>query len=492
MAVIITYQGKEIHKSIRTEEFTLFTNNLIMKSDIIIYADANSSIEVVYDNTSIVVPPEDPSTLRNRTYNLLCKDKLMISNLSISVSIRGTISYNNVEICTEGTSVTLPENIRDRKIMLVLIGGGTGGQAGHKGSSGRIPPITNIGGETVYSLTTVTDFAVYDPASQSKLFDASKLYKSATLDKKTGNIIYSTPYSSTYKIIQLSELYGICTKGYVYYYQSNGQYHKFRLVSGFVHVDKVYVTGTQGSGSSYAKYSSRTSGGAGGLGGLGGSGGKVYRKELTIQNNTIHFNIGSGGAKGASNGAYGKSGENTTAQVDGITYSSKNGESLTEGFFDSINSKYYALSGNSGIDGADGGGYTGYYQSEVGSNLDTFNGGNVGNNLSVTGATIHIVKGGGSGGGAAVGANGNNGGNASSDKAGNGGKGANAIAAGSIAVGNFGYGGNGGNGGGGGGNAGGYDTVSGSTTQASAGAGGTGSAGSAGTSGAVLIYYNLN
>lgn len=234
-------------------------------------------------------------------------------------------------------------------------------------------------------------------------------------------------------------------------------------------------------------------GGQGGIGGTGGTGGNVVEIDIDADDEQeFDYSCGLGGAPGAT-------GQDT--EFDGV--SSTSGSPRPNGYVNLFTGEVYAGRGPDGVQGGDGGRTTQ-------NSLNTFPGEDVGNNTGgAPGATIsasnYTVQGG-SGGGAAFGANGNPGGNASvthgryivdgrefASRAvnGAGGRGADAVAATLSPQAKHGTGGQGGHGGGGGGNCGGgvaRDNAYGSIIS-TAGAGGLGGQGSAGAPGCVIIYY---
>lgn len=257
--------------------------------------------------------------------------------------------------------------------------------------------------------------------------------------------------------------------------------------------------------------------GTGGAAGAAGAKATFLVSDQTVEpNDSISIAVGVGGAGGARNGGLGSAGSPSTAtcsrfgtltSADGLNY---------EGYNDPGSGITYAVAGEDGTRGGDGGRASDYGWRNMpgvkGGNVKTWSGGNGGAGLHLdTAAQSYFDAGGGGAGGAAVGANGGNGGNALSYSApydpgsgsfmrlyvfgGNGGNGANATAPSKPTL--YGKGGSGGNGGGGGGNAGGayyftpytLHTNSSIGDAGTKGAGGHGSAGSAGGDGCVIIYY---
>lgn len=283
---------------------------------------------------------------------------------------------------------------------------------------------------------------------------------------------------------------------------------------------------------------SNGSGGAGGSGGTAGSGGKIFQKDFIIPKltDTFTISIGSGGAGGSTNTA-GSAGGNTTFTYNGTTASSATGSSSSTGYTNTFTNATYAVIGEDGIAGGDGGdgfeitrvtgtrNYSWYYNdAKNGSSVTykgtTYKGGTIYTQgkgmINYNNATIGVVAGGGGSGGASAGNNSATGnssrinGHQQSPRfkawCASGGKGASAVAPSAPTT--YGNGGNGGNGGGGGGGASGGCAIfaediylPGGTTfpyendvcQVYAGAGGAGGSGSSGSSGAqgcVIIYFS--
>lgn len=495
MAVTVTYDGSTIHTSERSETFTLLTNNLVMKSDIVVYAGAESKVSIIYNGE----PLNLDTTEGEHTYNLLCDGKLMLSNLTFSVTVSGSIAYNRVIKCTTNDPIVIPES-EDDAIMIVVIGGGTGGQGGYNGKVGNKP--TKSGGTTsIYYVDNgpVGNRKIFGKTTASSVYmiDPTTYYKSVSIDRSTGKFTFSGVWSTAinrYTLTGQQYAYYVNTTAfggpYKYKKESDSSYYALGVdnstgeIYGYLH-QSVRRSETVGE---KIRYSSHTLGGEGGQGGTGGSGGKVLRKELTISSGaTATIHIGSGGAKGTSGGVYGASGSATTISINDDIYSSDDGILMPDGFVNTVgveDPEVYASQGITGVAGAYGGGYTSYYNSEVGKNVGGNTGGAVGPNL--TSGSKYI--GGGSGGGAAYGVDGDPGVKAYATKTGKGGNGANALNASSALL--QGCGGNGGHGGGGGGNAGGSQ-ISG-VSVSSGGSGGNGGSGSNGADGIVLLYYRVN
>lgn len=248
--------------------------------------------------------------------------------------------------------------------------------------------------------------------------------------------------------------------------------------------------GTIETQSSYS--SSGGKGGAGGVGGAGGTGGNVVLYTLDATNlATVSVE---------------RSGSNTIVNTynDSTlvnTYSSASGTPQASGFVNAFTGVAYALPGNKGIDGGNGGdgGYVKQEGSSVAPAMGT-NGGDAGNysgGLTLRGGfeysdffTEWYTYGG--GGGASANANGGDAYGSPSRTFG--GDGADAGIP-TPTTPTYGCGGNGGNGGGGGGGCGVYvfeeDVEGGSVTTypQQVGIGGSGGAGSTGNPGCLIIYY---
>ena len=232
--------------------------------------------------------------------------------------------------------------------------------------------------------------------------------------------------------------------------------------------------------------------GAGGSKGIGGEAGKVYVTDITSPTGTCTIAIGAGGTVGSGEGALGNLGGHSTVVLGGTTYTSADGAVPPEGYVDILHNISYATNGIDGIDGANGGGEN-TVQGVGGSvtyNGVTYTGGGIGADWS---GNKGYAKGG-SGGGAAYGANGENGGDYKVTPQGNhrGGDGGNGADASSLTyTPSFGGGGAGGCGGGGAG-AEGYwyqSDIDEHGYGGSEGQGGAYSNGTAGGKGFVLIYY---
>lgn len=242
-------------------------------------------------------------------------------------------------------------------------------------------------------------------------------------------------------------------------------------------------------------------GGKGGKGGTAGKGGKIYTIELKVTPND-QFN--------AKIGVKGVGGEYSSDTVNAGTagtdtsfagYTSQDGASSSEGFFEPTMGITYGVWGTDGITGADGGdGGVPSTDEKVsgnpGGDVLTYLGGKGGTGVRGTKRDGTVVGGsGGGGGGAAYGINGSDGGNAIMNSGGlrtihgyTGGNGGtpDAIIAPTI----YGAGGHGGHGGGGGGGVGAV-TLNATYSSESGGAGGAGTSGTDGAPGCVLIYYRL-
>ena len=282
---------------------------------------------------------------------------------------------------------------------------------------------------------------------------------------------------------------------------------------------------------------SNGSGGAGGTAGTGGSGGRIFQKDFIIPKltDTFTISIGSGGSGGGI-ASTGSTGGNTTFTYNDTTASSATGSSSPTGYTNTFTSATYAVSGNEGIAGGDGGdGYeiirvtgTGmmqwsYYNAKVGKSVvyngTTYTGGGIYGasdfgHINYNNVTIGVVAGGGGSGGASAGNNSAHGnssriyGSQQSPRftawCADGGNGASAVAPSAPTT--YGNGGNGGNGGGGGGGASGGAAMYGEVTygaesnpykndnprvySGSGGSGGSGSSGSSGADGCVIIYFS--
>ena len=241
--------------------------------------------------------------------------------------------------------------------------------------------------------------------------------------------------------------------------------------------------------------------GKGGKGGTAGKGGKIYTIELKVTPND-QFN--------AKIGVKGVGGEYSSDTVNAGTagtdtsfagYTSQDGASSSEGFFEPTMGITYGVWGTDGITGADGGdGGAPSTDEKVsgnpGGDVLTYLGGKGGTGVRGTKRDGTVVGGsGGGGGGAAYGINGSDGGNAIMNGGGlrtihgyTGGNGGtpDAIIAPTI----YGAGGHGGHGGGGGGGVGAV-TLNATYSSESGGAGGAGTSGTDGAPGCVLIYYRL-
>lgn len=232
--------------------------------------------------------------------------------------------------------------------------------------------------------------------------------------------------------------------------------------------------------------------GTGGLGGQGGEAGKIFVFNISVVSGTTYsLTLGTGGSGGATNNGEGSLGTATSITISGTTYSSSNGAVPSNGLVNPITGDIYALQGEQGTQGANGGMY-GWTSSNSYVYDDVWyyiNAGQNGGDVTYDGVTYTggvggtasnyegYAKTGGGGGGAAVGNNGNNGGNTK------GGNGANASLVASDNVTTLGGGGHGGHGAGGGG-CGGLDSTGFPGTD---GVGGQGSLGADGGNGFILI-----
>ena len=257
-----------------------------------------------------------------------------------------------------------------------------------------------------------------------------------------------------------------------------------------------------------------------GVGGAAGAAGAkaafLVSDQVVVANDAIVCVVGVGGTGGARNGGLGTAGTPSTAQCSRFgTLSSDDGLSTYEGYNDPVSGITFAIDGEDGYAGGDGGRSSdyGYGAGDRGGAVVTYGGGNGGAMASGSWGSYGTLPmydykaGGGGGGGSAYGSVGVAGtaGRRFQEIAanhyreviqgGNGGNGANAIVPSKPTI--YGKGGAGGHGGGGGGNAGGctlhsqdgldvdYQRVSHGTK----GTGGQGSAGSDGGDGCVIIYY---
>lgn len=241
--------------------------------------------------------------------------------------------------------------------------------------------------------------------------------------------------------------------------------------------------GEKGEDGASALNGSFSTGGIGGAGGIGGSGGKILYAQINTQEvKSFLAIIGKGGSPG-SVGLASSFGE----------YSSDSGESSPSGYYDPVKKELYAFQGENGIRGGDGGTQNSN-GGDVSYNEETYFGGFPG--ASVRGRISGYAYGG-SGGGAAVGANGKNGTPGLTEynngygfnNAGSGGSGGNAINRQEVPTipGCGGFGGHGGGGGGGSGSATGSATYTWSSGQG--GNGGTGGSGGTGADGCIILYY---
>lgn len=281
--------------------------------------------------------------------------------------------------------------------------------------------------------------------------------------------------------------------------------------------------GTGGYSGLKGKDGSDSNGGLGGDAGNGGNGGRIYVVTLSDVSGSLTISIGTGGAGAAACSSEqtpnaGIDGNPTTVTYNGKTYTSSAGPRSPAGVKNIFTDDTYALPGDSGLSGAQGGdGLEG--QSAAGYPVDSMSGGLPGSSAQ----GLNSQTSGGAGGGASATTAGSPGGNATVVRVerdtssevfdyydhtpGPGGNGASATKRTTASV--YGSGGDGGHGGGGGGGRGvfngtGYDYTdtppgSGSihykfgdfrsATEVSPGTGAPGGAGGDGAPGCVLIYY---
>ena len=482
MATVFRYNNNNIHTTESTETITLLTKNLYMNSDVLISVDELSTLTVLYNGSTILNEVEEGE------YTLTCANKMMSGNITAVVTVRAS-GYTQVMTVTSSGTITLPNS---SNIKVVLIGGGTGGAGGSHGTSGTKATKTSTQTGTTYSLVTWDT----DTYTTSDTVSYSVLYKTATVNS-SGTIDFSDKAPAS---PQVWNMYAAFQAGFKYIKQTTTTCIQLTgIVSGSgytMYYKQVQSTATY---SYSASYSSTTSGGLGGLAGTAGSGGKIYSTELTITpSSSATVSIGAGGAGGAAstranalaNGVTpGSAGTDSTITIGGTTYSSSSGNSSSVGYTDDINNVTYAVPGDPGQVGGNGGSYSGTSSPSAGSNVTYYIHGIAAS--SYYGGTVSIsgtYGASGSGGGAAVGGSAGNGGTATSSTTGAGGAGANATTPTNVSR-TRGTGGNGGNGGGGGGNAGGRATTTTNFSVGSAGSYGTGSAGQDGADGIVLIFY---
>lgn len=240
----------------------------------------------------------------------------------------------------------------------------------------------------------------------------------------------------------------------------------------------------------------RGDGGEGGNGGLAGNPGKIFDTgSITVDTaeQTISLTIGAAGTGGASNGASGTTGGETTLD----TYTSADGQTKESGYVDILQGDIFALPAKNGIDGGKGQGDIPTTSEQVTGHDDTIYYGGVAGATETEGSSSNrIGAAGGGGGGAAVGdsnpadtlKDGTDGYiEGTTPYGGDGGRGGNADAGLDATV--YGGAGNGGHGGGGGG--GGGCTLRPTTggVVGTGGPGGTGGAGGDGKQGCIIIYY---
>lgn len=243
-------------------------------------------------------------------------------------------------------------------------------------------------------------------------------------------------------------------------------------------------------------------GGKGGDKGSPGAGGKVYRATIdVVPGQVIHYECGTPGVGGATNGSVGTAGGETTFG----DLSSAQGAVSDTGYTDPVSGDVLAKPGTEGVNGAAGGrggqaSSRGGEYGERGEDVPPNTGGQSGIPFKYSyegfGSETVELYGGGAGGGAAFGKNGGPGGSKTNGKGAKGGDGASPDPPESKDK--IGAGGNGGHGGGGGGGAGGIFASSEPFEIAGAagiwitndgGSAGKGSRGSNGGPGGILVYY---
>lgn len=243
-------------------------------------------------------------------------------------------------------------------------------------------------------------------------------------------------------------------------------------------------------------------GGQGGEKGSPGAGGKAYRATIdVVPGQVIHYECGTPGVGGATNGAVGTAGGETTFG----DLSSAQGAVSDTGYTDPVSGDVLAKPGTEGVNGAAGGrggqaSSRGGEYGESGEDVPPNTGGQSGIPFKYSyegfGSETVELYGGGAGGGAAFGKNGGPGGSKTNGKGAKGGDGASPDPPESKDK--IGAGGNGGHGGGGGGGAGGIFASSEPFEIAGAagiwitndgGSAGKGSRGSNGGPGGILVYY---
>ena len=243
-------------------------------------------------------------------------------------------------------------------------------------------------------------------------------------------------------------------------------------------------------------------GGQGGEKGSPGAGGKAYRATIdVVPGQVIHYECGTPGVGGATNGAVGTAGGETTFG----DLSSAQGAVSDTGYTDPVSGDVLAKPGTEGVNGAAGGrggqasSRRGEY-GESGEDVPPNTGGQSGTPYEWSYDNLRSeqvrIYGGGAGGGAALGKNGGPGGGETSGKGAEGGDGASPDPP--EAPNKIGTGGNGGHGGGGGGGAGGvfasaepfeFGGAAGIWITNDGGSAGKGSRGSNGGPGGILGYY---
>ena len=243
-------------------------------------------------------------------------------------------------------------------------------------------------------------------------------------------------------------------------------------------------TGERGANGDTVQNNGSGIGGVGGAAGVGGSGGRIYQDSVMVQSGqSYRIVIGRGGLSDQAGGA--------TMFGD---YSSDSGAESQAGFTNIVFGASCAYAGVDGVAGGKGGGNGTAVQ--AGENVGEYVGGEPGESNQLGDIA------GGSGGGAAMGANGENGFKWTRTdfpqpggeftfvfNGGTGGAGATATKAGKNAV-MRGGGGDGGHGGGGGGGGGKVNLTISVGDQGQGGEGGAGSSGGSGADGIVILYYS--
>lgn len=279
--------------------------------------------------------------------------------------------------------------------------------------------------------------------------------------------------------------------------------------NGVVSIRVVIVGGGQGGASGCEGESGKVggaggAGGVGGTGGEGGSGGKFFRIDLKVTpGDRYPITIGAGGVGGTYSSKGSVPGSLGAASTFG-DYSSDSGITSQTGFADTTTGEQFAMKGEAGIRGGNGGSGKKVNSTtpggSPGEDVLSYKGGAAGEGDGLP--YFGVFGNGGGGGGAAVGQRGEKGTGGyatwslkegsldyASAKGGDGGLGGSATAPATAYIqGQGGQGGNGGGGGGGGGVAEGAKGT-GKNTHGYAGDGGAGSRGGDAASGIVIIYY---